>query len=93
MQAALGRGGIMNALRHGGILNFGGRSVAPTSTAYSRTMKAPKSSASPFEETEKPVVFTSPRELDAPLRVGDRHDVFLHDGGDRDVMLKVDCRS
>lgn len=38
-------------------------------------------------------MFTSPSELDAHLRHGDTHDIFVYDGVDREVVLRNDCRA
>jgi hypothetical protein len=38
-------------------------------------------------------VFTSPSELDAHLQNGDKHDIFVYKGPDREVVLRNDCRS
>lgn len=40
-----------------------------------------------------PAVFTSAADLDAHLERGKKHDVFVFDGTDRQVVLKNDCRT
>jgi len=40
-----------------------------------------------------PAVFTSAADLDAHLDRGAKHDVFVFEGADRQVVLKNDCRT